>query len=111
MELRVCDLDVAACLLTVARTVEEVEPRFHPTGGRFLVKEYPKDRDFRRLRLRRQLVDRVAAYVERSGLEPGDLLFPFPQARGGHRHEPIRRQVDFGRPRHAVALLCPRMPM
>ncbi|MFD0203802.1 MULTISPECIES: tyrosine-type recombinase/integrase [Saccharothrix] len=59
--------------------MEEVEPRFHPTGGRFLVKEYPKDRDFRRLRLRRQLVGQVAAYVERSRLEPGDLLFPFPE--------------------------------
>jgi integrase len=79
VELRMHDLDVAGCLLTVARTVEEIEPRFHPTGGRFLVKEYPKGRDFRRLRLRRQLVDRVAAYVERSGLEPGDLLFSFPE--------------------------------
>jgi site-specific recombinase XerD len=79
VELRVHDLDVVACLLTVARTVEEVEPRFHPTGGRFLVKEFPKDREFRRLQLGRQLVSRVAAYVERSGLAPGDLLFSFPE--------------------------------
>ena len=34
-------------------TVVELRPAFHPDGGRFLVKEYPKNREFRRLKLSR----------------------------------------------------------
>jgi hypothetical protein len=30
-------------VLTVSRVVVELSPRFHPDGGRFLVKDYPKD--------------------------------------------------------------------
>lgn len=39
VELRLGDLDVECGVLTVARTVVELRPRFHPDGGRFLVKE------------------------------------------------------------------------
>jgi len=44
-ELRVRDLDFGSRILTVSRAVVEVHPRFHPDGGRFLIKEYPKDRE------------------------------------------------------------------
>lgn len=47
VELRLGDLDVDSGVLTVARTVVELRPRFHPNSGRFLVKEYPKNREFR----------------------------------------------------------------
>ena len=30
----------------------EVNAKFHPSGGRFLVKDYPKDGDYRRLKER-----------------------------------------------------------
>jgi integrase len=42
-ELRPRDLDFATGVLTVSRVVVELLPRFHPAGGRFLVKDYPKD--------------------------------------------------------------------
>ena len=41
-ELRVRDLDLLTGILTVSRAVIEVNPKFHPDGGRFQVKEYPK---------------------------------------------------------------------
>jgi len=44
-ELRVRDLDFGSRILTVSRAVVEVHPRFHPDGGRFLIKQYPKDRE------------------------------------------------------------------
>jgi integrase len=42
-ELRASDIDLITRVLTVSRTVVQVDPKFHPTGGRFLVKEYPKE--------------------------------------------------------------------
>lgn len=64
--------------------MEEVEPRFHPTGGRFLVNPYPKEREHRRLLSRRVVVENVLTYVEQAGLKTDDLLFPFPDnAPGG----------------------------
>jgi integrase len=42
-ELRVSDLDFGSRMLTVSRAVVQLQPRFHPQGGRFLVKDYPKE--------------------------------------------------------------------
>jgi len=42
-ELRVRDLDIATGILTVSRAVVELSPDDHPDGGRFLVKDYPKE--------------------------------------------------------------------
>jgi integrase len=42
-ELRAGDLDLTTGILTVTRTVMELNPKYHPTGGRFLVKPYPKN--------------------------------------------------------------------
>jgi integrase len=46
-ELRVKDLDPVTRILTISRTVVQVDPKFHPSGLRFLVKEYPKDKEYR----------------------------------------------------------------
>ncbi|MFG1861049.1 tyrosine-type recombinase/integrase [Microbispora bryophytorum] len=78
-ELRVKDLDTGSRILTVSRAVVEVNPQFHPTGGRFLVKEYPKDKEFRRLKLTRQLVDKLSLHIEERELGPNDLLFMWRQ--------------------------------
>jgi len=48
-ELRPRDLDFHTGVLTVSRVVVGLTPRFHPDGGRFIVKDYPKDREHRRL--------------------------------------------------------------
>jgi integrase len=44
VELRVRDLDLQHGLLAVSRTVIEIPAKFHPTGERFLIKNYPKDK-------------------------------------------------------------------
>jgi hypothetical protein len=59
----------------VSRKVIEVNRKFQPEGTRFAVKEYPKDKEYRRLKLSTQLVRKIEAHVTSEGLEPGDLLF------------------------------------
>jgi integrase len=74
-ELRSADLDTATGTLTISRAVVELQPRFHPTGGRFLVKPYPKGGRHRRLRLRPVLTEKLLEHITRRGLGPDDLLF------------------------------------
>ncbi len=77
-ELRPSDLDAATGVLTVSRVVVELTPRFHPDGGRFLVKDYPKDQEHRRLKLSPQIVRKINAYTEAHGIGGHDLLFAMP---------------------------------
>src|SRR5262249_44618943 len=77
-ELRVKDLDPVTRILTVGRAVVQVDPKFHPHGERFLVKEYPKDRAYRCLKLSKQLTGKVEIHMEVSGLGPEDLIFAMP---------------------------------
>jgi integrase len=79
VELRVKDLDVKTGDLTVKRVVVELNGKFHPTGDRFLVKDYPKDGEWRTLRLPHHLVEKLVAWIELKGLGKDDLLFPFEQ--------------------------------
>jgi len=62
-------------VLTVSRKVIEVNPRFQPDGKRFAVKEYPKDKEYRRLKISAQLVQKIEAHVRSEGLGTGDLMF------------------------------------
>lgn len=78
-ELHVKDLDFMTRLLTVNRAVVQVDPKFHPAGGRFLVKEYPKDREYRCLKLSAQLAIKLETHIKDSGLGPDDLIFAMPQ--------------------------------
>ncbi|MBP2707403.1 tyrosine-type recombinase/integrase family protein [Microbispora sp. RL4-1S] len=83
-ELRVKDLNTRTRILTVSRAVVEVNPKFHPDGGRFIVKEYPKDKEFRRFKLSRQMVDKLEEHIRSEGLERDDLFFTWkhvPRAR------------------------------
>ncbi|GAA3733637.1 tyrosine-type recombinase/integrase [Salinactinospora qingdaonensis] len=77
-ELRPKDLDTKTCILTVSRAVVKVKPEFHPDGGRFLVKEYPKDGEYRRIKLGRPLVTRIEAFIQSRGIGSEDLLFEMP---------------------------------
>jgi integrase len=74
-ELRVRDLDLATRMLTVSRKVIEVNRKFHPNGRRFLVKLYPKDKEYRRLKLSPQIVAKLKAHIMARGLRPDGLLF------------------------------------
>jgi integrase len=76
-ELRVRDLDLVTRILTVTRAVVQVPPEEHPTGGRFLVKDYPKDKEYRRLKLSAQITAKIVAHIHERGLGSGDLLFSY----------------------------------
>jgi integrase len=76
-ELRVHDLDPGTRILTVSRAVVEVSPDEHPEGGRFLVKDYPKDKEYRRFKLSQQITAKIDAHVTAKNLGPGDLLFTY----------------------------------
>ena len=76
-ELRVRDLDLATGILTVSRAVVELFPDDHPDGGRFLVKDYPKDKEYRRFKLSQQIVTKTEAHISARGLGDDDLLFTY----------------------------------
>src|SRR6266511_3578078 len=69
------DTDITTGIVTVSRVVVELNPKFHPHGGRFLVKEYPKDKEWRRFRLSAQITAKIKAHVEAGKLGPEDLIF------------------------------------
>ncbi len=76
-ELRVKDLELINCIVTVSRTVVEINPKHHPEGKRFLIKEYPKDREFRRFKLTPQMGAKLAQYIKDTKLQRDDLLFVY----------------------------------
>jgi integrase len=77
-ELRASDIEFATRMLTVSRAVVTLQRRFHPDGGRFLVKEYPKDREYRRLKLSTQITVKLKAHVAEGGRRRDDLIFQAP---------------------------------
>ena len=90
-ELRSKDLDPSTGILTVSRAVVQVDSKFHPQGGRFHVKPYPKSRLSRRLKLSRPVVDALVEHQRAYRLSPDDLLFP---ASGVLTSTPLRLVVD-----------------
>jgi integrase len=77
-ELRPKDVDVVTRIVTISRAAVELNPKFHPEGRRFLVKEYPKDQEYRRFRLSRPLVDKLVNHIATARFGPNDLLFTTP---------------------------------
>ena len=77
-ELRVRDLDFPTRMLTVSRAVVQVDPKFHPEGSRFLVKPYPKDKEYRRFKLSTQITAKLQAHVRKRCLGNDDLFFELP---------------------------------
>jgi integrase len=67
-------------VLTVSRAVVEVNPKYHPTKGRFLVKDYPKDREYRRFKLSEQIVEKLREHMTAKDLGVDDLLFAMREA-------------------------------
>lgn len=76
-ELRPADLHAASGIVTITRVVTEINPAFHPDGGRFLLKPYPKNKRSRRFRLDPQLVEQISEHVQRHHLGQEELLFRF----------------------------------
>ena len=88
-ELRARDLDPASRILTVSRAVVMLNPKFHPTGGRFHVKPYPKNKLSRRFKLSAPVAARIAALIDEHALGPEDLLFTQPEPDAPVRLVPV----------------------
>jgi integrase len=88
-ELRAGDLDPSSRILTVSRAVVMLNPKFHPTGGRFLVKPYPKNKLSRRFKLSAPVAARIGALVDERQLPPEGLLFTQPAPAGPPRLVPL----------------------
>ncbi|WP_433361032.1 tyrosine-type recombinase/integrase [Dactylosporangium sp. CA-152071] len=84
-ELRPKDIDFATGMLTVSRAVVQLKAKDRPGGVRFVVKEYPKDKEWRQLRLADHLLDKLKDRISTLGLEPDDLLLEMPQVREARR--------------------------
>lgn len=94
VELRLRDLHMPSGIVTISRSVAEVQPRFSPTGERFVIKPYPKGRRSRRFRLRTQTAAALTAYAAQRDKGPDDLLFAFPDLAQVARAERLV-SVDF----------------
>jgi len=75
-ELRPSDLQTRSGMLTVSRAVTETAATFSTDGVRFVVKAYPKDKEYRRLKLSPTACTALADHVRSHGLKSTDLLFP-----------------------------------
>lgn len=74
-ELRPVDVDTTARILTVSRVaVELAKP--DPEGRRFLVKEYPKDREHRDVTLNPHIADALRRHITQHKIGRRELLFP-----------------------------------
>jgi integrase len=88
-ELRPADLDYSTGMLTVSRVVIQLHAASDSQGPRFEVKHYPKDKEWRRVKLAAHLVTKIRDHVLAGELGPNDLLFPLPQPEGpARRHRP-----------------------
>jgi integrase len=88
IELRKRDIDWDSRVLTVSRVAIELEPRFHPSGGRFLVKQYPKDDEWRRITLSHHIFDQLAEHAADLGEDA--LLFTATAPATARRRRPER---------------------
>jgi integrase len=70
------DFDFDAGVLEVARSVVKVSRAHHPQGKTFLVRDYTKNGQTRRLKLDRDVVQLVAAYISEQGVGPTSVIFP-----------------------------------
>lgn len=87
-ELRPKDFDIPSRTVTVCRAVVQVNPKFHPYGKRFIVKEYPKDKEYRRVKVSIQLTEKLVKHIESEQLASDDLLFSLCQPEEA-KHEPL----------------------
>jgi integrase len=89
-ELRVRDLNTTTRMLTIARAVVEISPRHRAAGAaRFQVKNYPKDREYRRVKLSVPIAQILATHITDRNLDSDDLLFAFPDPEPGHETRPL----------------------
>ena len=77
-ELRPKDFNFVTRRITVKRVAEELMKRFHPEGGRFKVRDYPKDKEHRQVPVSRELCRKIQKYININGIGEDDLIFEMP---------------------------------
>ena len=70
------DFDFEAGILEVARSVVKVSRQHHPQGKTFLVRDYTKNGQTRRLKLDGAVVELVRGYVAEHGIGEREVMFP-----------------------------------
>ncbi len=88
--LRPRHIDFLRKLISVEQTIVEVSRKHSPTGERMIVKDYPKDNEFRTLRVSETLLRAIARRIEQLGLTRDDLIFASTETSGG---KPISRNT------------------
>lgn len=67
---------ISTRVLEVARSVVKVSRRHHPQGKTFLVRDYTKNGETRRIKLDRAVVELVLALVAELSIGKSDVIFP-----------------------------------
>ena len=74
---RPCDFDFGQQLLNVTRSTVYINAQYHPSGkAGWFTKPHPKNGDWRRFAISKQMCQAVQEHIEAYGLSPDDLLFP-----------------------------------
>ena len=58
------------------RSTVEVTARYHPTGDRFLTREYTKNGEHRRFKIDHETAVMVQEHIKAEGTGPGQVIFP-----------------------------------
>jgi integrase len=70
------DFDFATDMLSVRRSTVEVTAPYHPTGDRFLVREYTKNGEHRRFKIDHAVSHLVREHIAAHTIAPGQPIFP-----------------------------------
>jgi integrase len=74
---RPCDFDFGQQMLNVTRSTVYINAQYHPSGkAGWFTKPHPKNGDWRRFAISKQMGQAVQEHIESYGLGPDDLLFP-----------------------------------
>lgn len=70
------DFGFATDMLAVRRSIVEVTAKYHPTGDRFLTREYTKNGEHRRFKVDHAVSEMVREHIALHGIGPGQVIFP-----------------------------------
>jgi integrase len=70
------DFDFGADMLSVRRSTVEVTAKYHPTGDRFLTREYTKNGAHRRFKIDHPVSGLVQEHIALHGIGPVQVIFP-----------------------------------
>ena len=85
--LQPADFDFEAGILEVARSVVKVSRQHHPQGKTFLVRDYTKNGQTRRLKLDQAVVELVRGHVAEHGIGEREVMLPGGAGRAAAAHQ------------------------